>query len=76
MIHVKAVFTVSLLLNDFRMFNKKKKPVEISGPTSFEHRFHADIDNGKYVGIPPQWTNLLGNGAQGNHQQQTQQTFK
>ncbi|XP_076315472.1 LOW QUALITY PROTEIN: serine/threonine-protein kinase PAK 4-like [Tachypleus tridentatus] len=43
------------------MFKKKKKKPIISAPTNFEHRFHTGFDRheGKYVGLPPQWTSLI-----------------
>ncbi|XP_033735568.1 serine/threonine-protein kinase PAK mbt-like isoform X2 [Pecten maximus] len=43
------------------MFKKKGKKIEISTPSNFEHRVHTgfDRDQGKYVGLPPQWTGII-----------------
>lgn len=39
-------------------------PVEISAPMNFEHRVHVFLDDsGHYVGLPPQWSELIGNKA-------------
>lgn len=45
-----------------RLFNKKRRRVEISEPHNFEHRFHTgyDKESGKFHGLPPQWEALLG----------------
>ena len=44
------------------MFAKKKKKPEISAPTNFQHRVHTGFDasNNKFVGLPKQWTSLVG----------------
>ena len=44
------------------MFAKKKKKIDISAPSNFQHRVHTgfDSDNGKFVGLPKQWTSLVG----------------
>ncbi|XP_068109538.1 serine/threonine-protein kinase PAK 6 isoform X2 [Hyperolius riggenbachi] len=44
------------------MFRKKKKKrPEISPPLNFQHRVHTSFDakEGKFVGLPPQWQNVL-----------------
>ncbi|MEE6526895.1 hypothetical protein FKM82_027834, partial [Ascaphus truei] len=44
------------------MFRKKKKKrPEISAPLNFQHRVHTSFDPraGKFVGLPPQWQNVL-----------------
>ena len=44
------------------MFRKKKKKrPEISAPRNFQHRVHTSFDpkEGKFVGLPPQWQNIL-----------------
>lgn len=44
------------------MFRKKKKKrPEISAPQNFQHRVHTSFDpkEGKFVGLPPQWQNIL-----------------
>lgn len=43
------------------MFKKGKRRPEISKPSNFEHRVHTgfDRDQGKYVGLPPQWTGII-----------------
>lgn len=43
------------------MFKKGKKKPEISTPSNFEHRVHTgfDKDQGKYVGLPPQWAGII-----------------
>lgn len=45
------------------MFTKKKKKPQISLPTSFVHRVHTGFDKneGRYVGLPPQWASIVGN---------------
>lgn len=45
-----------------RLFNKKRRRIEISEPQNFEHRFHTgyDKETGKFQGLPPQWEALLG----------------
>lgn len=45
-----------------RMFQKKRKRIDISRPQNFEHRFHTGYDakTGKFQGLPPQWEALLG----------------
>ncbi|CAM9833777.1 unnamed protein product [Lampetra fluviatilis] len=47
------------------MFGKKKKRLEISAPSNFEHRFHTDFDKEerKFTGLPPQWQSLLADTA-------------
>uniref|UniRef100_UPI00358FF8DD serine/threonine-protein kinase PAK 4-like isoform X2 n=1 Tax=Myxine glutinosa TaxID=7769 RepID=UPI00358FF8DD len=47
------------------MFGKKKKKIEISAPSNFEHRFHTDFDKEeqKFTGLPPQWQSLLADTA-------------
>jgi hypothetical protein len=44
------------------MFSKKKKRVEISAPSNFQHRVHTGFDTSanKFVGLPKQWTSLVG----------------
>ncbi|XP_033116655.1 serine/threonine-protein kinase PAK 5-like [Anneissia japonica] len=44
------------------MFKKRRKRVIISPPSNFEHRIHCGFDHrtGKYVGLPPQWANIIG----------------
>lgn len=46
-----------------KMFSKKKKKPQISGPSNFEHRVHTGFDKreGKYVGLPLQWASIVGN---------------
>ncbi|XP_068800426.1 serine/threonine-protein kinase PAK 6 isoform X3 [Struthio camelus] len=51
-----------LLVSCGIMFRKKKKKrPEISAPQNFEHRVHTSFDpkEGKFVGLPPQWQNIL-----------------
>ncbi|CAG0917270.1 unnamed protein product [Notodromas monacha] len=45
--------------------SKKKKKTVISAPTNFQHRVHTGFDQneGKFVGLPPQWQNLVGANA-------------
>ena len=45
-----------------RLFQKKRKRIDISEPQNFEHRFHTgyDTNTGKFLGLPPQWEALLG----------------
>ena len=53
------------------MFSKKKKKIEISAPSNFQHRVHTGFDNSaqKFVGLPKQWASLVGDeaGAQSPH---------
>ena len=54
------------------MFSKKKKKVEISAPSNFQHRVHTGFDNSshKFVGLPKQWASLVTDdtaGAQSPH---------
>lgn len=50
-----------------RFGRKKSKKVkrEISEPTSFQHCYHATVDNasGEFVGLPPQWVGLIGSAS-------------
>ncbi|XP_063287291.1 serine/threonine-protein kinase PAK 4 [Pelobates fuscus] len=43
------------------MFVKKKKRVEISAPSNFEHRVHTGFDEHeqKFTGLPRQWQSLI-----------------
>lgn len=43
------------------MFGKKKKRVEISAPSNFEHRVHTGFDEHeqKFTGLPRQWQSLI-----------------
>ncbi|KAK7104488.1 serine/threonine-protein kinase PAK 4-like isoform X2 [Littorina saxatilis] len=48
------------------MFGKnktKKKGLEISSPSNFQHRVHTgfDRDQGVFVGLPAQWAGIIGN---------------
>lgn len=45
-----------------RLFQKKRKRIDVSEPQNFEHRFHTGYDakTGKFLGLPPQWEALLG----------------
>ncbi len=47
------------------MFSKKKKKIEISAPSNFQHRVHTGFDNSsnKFVGLPRQWASLVGDEA-------------
>ena len=56
------------------MFSKKKKKVEISAPSNFQHRVHTGFDNSahKFVGLPKQWASLVTDeaGAQSQHREE------
>ncbi|XP_075464364.1 serine/threonine-protein kinase PAK 4 isoform X1 [Ascaphus truei] len=43
------------------MFAKKKKRIEISAPSNFEHRVHTGFDpqEQKFTGLPQQWQSLI-----------------
>ncbi|XP_051845015.1 serine/threonine-protein kinase PAK 4 isoform X3 [Antechinus flavipes] len=43
------------------MFGKKKKRLEISAPSNFEHRVHTGFDQQeqKFTGLPRQWQGLI-----------------
>lgn len=45
------------------MFAKKKKKINISLPSNFEHRVHTGFDKkeGRYIGLPLQWASIVGN---------------
>ncbi|KAM6954154.1 serine/threonine-protein kinase PAK 5 [Aplochiton taeniatus] len=47
------------------MFGKKKKRLEISAPSNFEHRVHTgfDVREQKFTGLPQQWQSLLADTA-------------
>ncbi|XP_039594491.1 serine/threonine-protein kinase PAK 5 isoform X3 [Polypterus senegalus] len=47
------------------MFGKKKKKIEISAPSNFEHRVHTGFDHReqKFTGLPQQWQSLLADTA-------------
>ncbi|XP_043552537.1 serine/threonine-protein kinase PAK 5-like isoform X2 [Chiloscyllium plagiosum] len=47
------------------MFGKKKKRLEISAPSNFEHRVHTGFDHHeqKFTGLPQQWQSLLADTA-------------
>ncbi|KYO37543.1 iron/zinc purple acid phosphatase-like protein precursor [Alligator mississippiensis] len=49
------------LVADLAMFSKKKKRLEISGPSNFEHRVHTGYDQQeqKFTGLPRQWQGLI-----------------
>ena len=49
-----------------KMFSKKKKKIEISAPSNFQHRVHTGFDNSsnKFVGLPKQWASLVVDGAE------------
>ncbi|TKC38413.1 hypothetical protein EI555_021222, partial [Monodon monoceros] len=57
---------LGLLIYKFStMFGKKKKKIEISGPSNFEHRVHTGFDpqEQKFTGLPQQWHSLLADTA-------------
>uniref|UniRef100_A0ACB8FT62 Uncharacterized protein n=1 Tax=Sphaerodactylus townsendi TaxID=933632 RepID=A0ACB8FT62_9SAUR len=43
------------------MFGKKKKRIEISAPSNFEHRVHTGYDQQeqKFTGLPRQWQGII-----------------
>lgn len=47
------------------MFGKKKKRLEISAPSNFEHRVHTGFDprEQRFTGLPQQWQSLLADTA-------------
>ncbi|XP_043357356.1 serine/threonine-protein kinase PAK 4 isoform X1 [Dermochelys coriacea] len=49
------------LLANLTMFSKKKKRVEISAPSNFEHRVHTGYDQQeqKFTGLPRQWQGII-----------------
>lgn len=56
---------VSGLSSFSNMFGKKKKRLEISAPSNFEHRVHTGFDphEQKFTGLPQQWQSLLADTA-------------
>lgn len=59
-----ATNTMPWFKKSLRFGKKKNKRSrgDISQPTSFQHCYHAtyDKETGEYVGLPPQWVNLVG----------------
>jgi len=56
------VETTKLHLYDTTMFSgKKKKRIDISEPSNFEHRVHTGFneDEGKFTGLPLQWQSII-----------------
>uniref|UniRef100_A0A8V0Y2H2 non-specific serine/threonine protein kinase n=1 Tax=Gallus gallus TaxID=9031 RepID=A0A8V0Y2H2_CHICK len=49
------------LLTAVTMFSKKKKRIEISAPSNFEHRVHTGYDQQeqKFTGLPRQWQGII-----------------
>ncbi|XP_063168665.1 serine/threonine-protein kinase PAK 4 isoform X2 [Candoia aspera] len=49
------------LLANITMFSKKKKRIEISAPSNFEHRVHTGYDQQeqKFTGLPRQWQGII-----------------
>lgn len=49
------------LLAGLTMFSKKKKRIEISAPSNFEHRVHTGYDQQeqKFTGLPRQWQGII-----------------
>ncbi|XP_035279787.1 serine/threonine-protein kinase PAK 5 isoform X4 [Anguilla anguilla] len=47
------------------MFGKKKKRLEISAPSNFQHRVHTGFDHRqqRFTGLPQQWQSLLADTA-------------
>lgn len=43
------------------MFTKRKKRIEISAPSNFEHRVHTGYDQQeqKFTGLPRQWQGII-----------------
>ncbi|KAK3516552.1 hypothetical protein QTP70_022058, partial [Hemibagrus guttatus] len=61
-----VLLSVLLGLSSFsNMFGKKKKRLEISAPSNFEHRVHTGFDprEQKFTGLPQQWQSLLADTA-------------
>uniref|UniRef100_A0A670YZD7 non-specific serine/threonine protein kinase n=1 Tax=Pseudonaja textilis TaxID=8673 RepID=A0A670YZD7_PSETE len=52
-----SLFLLVGLLANITMFTKKKKRIEISAPSNFEHRVHTGYDQQeqKFTGLPRQW---------------------
>uniref|UniRef100_A0A6J0T9A5 non-specific serine/threonine protein kinase n=2 Tax=Pogona vitticeps TaxID=103695 RepID=A0A6J0T9A5_9SAUR len=48
-------------LVNVNMFSKKKKRIEISAPSNFEHRVHTGYDQQeqKFTGLPRQWQGII-----------------
>lgn len=59
------VFGLSGFQGFSSMFGKKKKRLEISAPSNFEHRVHTGFDprEQKFTGLPQQWQSLLADTA-------------
>ncbi|KAL6037424.1 hypothetical protein STEG23_016257 [Scotinomys teguina] len=62
---ISKVTLFILLIGFYIMFGKKKKKIEISGPSNFEHRVHTGFDpqEQKFTGLPQQWHSLLADTA-------------
>lgn len=66
MLYFNVLISVLLGLSSFsNMFGKKKKRLEISAPSNFEHRVHTGFDprEQKFTGLPQQWQSLLADTA-------------
>ncbi|XP_075773328.1 serine/threonine-protein kinase PAK 4 isoform X3 [Pelodiscus sinensis] len=52
---------MACLLANVTMFSKKKKRIEISAPSNFEHRVHTGYDQQeqKFTGLPRQWQGII-----------------
>ncbi|XP_074872471.1 serine/threonine-protein kinase PAK 4 isoform X1 [Carettochelys insculpta] len=52
---------VTCPLASLSMFSKKKKRIEISAPSNFEHRVHTGYDQQeqKFTGLPRQWQGII-----------------
>lgn len=65
-LYLNVLLSVLLGLSSFsNMFGKKKKRLEISAPSNFEHRVHTGFDprEQKFTGLPQQWQSLLADTA-------------
>ncbi|XP_026722850.1 serine/threonine-protein kinase PAK 4-like [Athene cunicularia] len=53
------------LLAGLTMFGRKKKRIEISAPSNFEHRVHTGYDQQeqKFTGLPRQWQGIIEDSA-------------
>lgn len=67
---------MSLLRKFFGGRSRRVSKRSISNPRNFQHCFHGEFDQieGRFCGLPPQWSNLLEHEEQNSLQQHSRQT--
>lgn len=69
-------FKMSLLRKLFFGRRRRHSKRSISKPRNFQHCFHGEYDSaeGRFCGLPPQWSNLLGHEEQDTSRSASRQT--